>query len=140
MLNKSKNMNSQKGALAADIPGVNFSAGVLDSKRHCTPNQHLGLDEAGRDPTNLLHWVPVPFPGLCIQQLLAVMEAIDRKPYATPHWLATPRSIAIPAFLEGGRADTDRDPNNALDWMPVPPPAGFSLAVAGESSANINFH
>ena len=139
-------MKTQKGALAA-MPAVNSRrphftpSDKLFMKERTSlnsPGHPLGFDEAGPDPANPLHWMPVPFPGLSIQQLVAQMERIDSKAYTAPQWLAMRRSSAVPAFLESSGIDPDRDPNNPLDWMPVPPPAGFFLAVGGESSADGN--
>jgi len=74
-----------------------------------------------RDPNNPLHWMPVPFPGLSVAQLQRIMQEVDRRHYTPRRWLQTlpPSGIgSLNAEVDG----MERDANNPLNWMPVPPP------------------
>jgi len=87
------------------------------------PSRAARLDTAhmDRDPNNPLHWMPVPFPGLSVAQLQRIMQEVDRRHYTPRRWLQTlpPSGIgSLNAEVDG----MERDANNPLNWMPVPPP------------------
>ena len=67
-------------------------------------------------------WMPVPVPGLSVAQLESIMQEVDRTPYMPPSWLTKPGRGLTPAVPSTEVGRPERNPNNPLDWMPVPPP------------------
>lgn len=78
------------------------------------------LIKTDRSLTNPTHWMPVPFPGLTLSEHGALMREMDRRPYTPPPWLRMRQTA--PSCERLATPASDRDPQNPLHWMAVPPP------------------
>ena len=95
---------------------------TLLAKKSGTTGVGIDLTQTERDPNNPSHWMPVPLPGLPIEQLQLFLREMDRRPYTPPLWMRAPLPAPRPESPQVEATDSDRDPNDPRHWMPVPPP------------------